>query len=128
MCIRDRAVGELPELLSGQSSNALDSRGEKISAGQRGLLVPPGDEAALANALDQLASRPQLRTRLAFAGRAAVVERHTWTRRCGDLLRAVGLSSSTHAGLTTPLPVLSPAMLAELTDDIPHEPLGVTPR
>ena len=122
------AVGELPELLSGQSSNALDARGEKISAGQRGLLVPAGDETALANALDQLASRPQLRTRLAFAGRAAVVERHTWTRRCGDLLRAVGLSSSTHAGLTTPLPVLSPAMLAELTDDIPHEPLGVTPR
>ena len=119
------AVGELPELLSGQSSNALDSRGEKISAGQRGMLVPAGDEAALANALDQLASRPQLRTRLAFAGRAAVVERHTWTRRCGDLLRAVGLSSSTHAGLTTPLPVVSPAMLAEVDDDIPHEPLGV---
>lgn len=118
------AVGELPELLSGKGGNALERPAEKISAGQRGFLVPPGDEDALANALDQLASRPQMRTRLAFAGRAAVVERHTWTRRCGDLLRAVGLSSSTHAGLTTPLPVLSPAMLAELTDDLPT---GVTP-
>lgn len=118
------AVGELPELLSGDAGNRLGESSERISAGQRGLLVPPGDEDALANALDQLAARPQLRTRLAFAGRAAVVERHTWTRRCGDLLRAVGLSSSTHAGLTTPLPVISPSMLADLADDLPT---GVTP-
>lgn len=66
------AVGELPEVLDD---------------GRRGLLVTPGDVDALANAFDQLARRPDLRARLAAAGRAAVVADHTWGHRCAEILR-----------------------------------------
>ncbi|WP_432546768.1 glycosyltransferase family 4 protein [Kineococcus sp. SYSU DK004] len=44
------------------------------------LLVPPGDAAALAAALQRLRAEPALRGRLAAAGRRAVVERASWRR------------------------------------------------
>lgn len=60
------AVGELPALLE---------------QGRCGMLVPPGDVDALAAALRRLAADPALRERLGAAGRAAVVEGHTWRHR-----------------------------------------------
>ena len=58
------AVGELPRVLDG---------------GRLGALVPPGDVRALAVALARLRADAPRRTELRAAGRAAVLERHTWT-------------------------------------------------
>ncbi|MGO2658866.1 glycosyltransferase family 4 protein [Mycetocola reblochoni] len=54
-------VGQIPRLIDGC-----------------GVLVPPGDPAALATALSDLAADPERRTALATAGRARAVERHSW--------------------------------------------------
>lgn len=51
-----------------QHGGALD----QVLAGETGLLVPPGDEPALAEALALLAGDPDLRARLGEAGRAHV--------------------------------------------------------
>ncbi|WP_010523758.1 glycosyltransferase family 4 protein [Nesterenkonia sp. F] len=121
------AVGDLPALLRGPASRQ-DASGdqpthepvdsaERISDADRGLLVPPGDVGALAAALGQLADQPDLRARMAFAGRAAVVERHTWTRRAGEVLRLLSLPSSTHVGLTTPIPVVDTSTAADTPDE-----------
>ena len=48
-----------------------------VAEGDNGLLVPPGDEAALAAALVRLAADPALAARLASAGRATA-ERFEW--------------------------------------------------
>jgi len=49
-----------------------------IRDGVSGLLCPPGDAAALAQALDRLRRDPELRAGLGRAARATVLERHTW--------------------------------------------------
>ena len=46
---------------------------EMVDDGKTGLLVPPGDPAALADALGRLAGEPELRATLGAAGRAKVV-------------------------------------------------------
>jgi glycosyltransferase involved in cell wall biosynthesis len=46
-----------------------------VADGETGLLVPPGDPAALADALERLASDPALRVRLATAARERVMGR-----------------------------------------------------
>lgn len=50
---------------------------ETMDAGATGLLVPPADEAALARALDQLASDAERRARMAAAARAWIASRFT---------------------------------------------------
>ena len=57
-------VGALPEIVG--------------SDGTAGLLVPPGDAAALAMALGELLDQPELRGRMGAAGRRRVQERFTW--------------------------------------------------
>jgi glycosyltransferase involved in cell wall biosynthesis len=49
-----------------------------IRHGDNGLLCPPGDAAALAEALGLLRERPALRRRLGEAARADVLREHTW--------------------------------------------------
>jgi glycosyltransferase involved in cell wall biosynthesis len=49
---------------------------ELLEDGGAGLLAPPGDAAAFADALDRLLGDAALRARLAAAGRAAVAARH----------------------------------------------------
>ncbi len=51
---------------------------ELLQDGQTGLLVPPGDAAALAAALDRLRADEALRVRLGENGRAWVSRGHTW--------------------------------------------------
>jgi glycosyltransferase involved in cell wall biosynthesis len=56
-----------------------------IDDGQNGLLVPPGDVAALSAALLRLADDPALRARLASAGRAVVENRYSFAVRMGKI-------------------------------------------
>jgi glycosyltransferase involved in cell wall biosynthesis len=49
-----------------------------IRPGDNGLLCPPGDAAALAEALVLLHERPSLRRRLGEVARAQVLREHTW--------------------------------------------------
>jgi len=53
----------------------LDGAPEVVRPGQTGLLVPPGDIDALAEAIVALAAEPELRRRLGRNGRAAVIDR-----------------------------------------------------
>jgi glycosyltransferase involved in cell wall biosynthesis len=58
-----------------------------IEDGVNGVLVPPGDAAALATALERLRNDPDLRARLGRAGRATVVPDHTWDAVVGRILQ-----------------------------------------
>jgi colanic acid/amylovoran biosynthesis glycosyltransferase len=53
---------------------------ELIRSGRDGLLVPPGDEEALAEALRQLIDDPALRRRIGRAGRQQVIEKYDLRR------------------------------------------------
>jgi glycosyltransferase involved in cell wall biosynthesis len=53
-------VGGIPELIENEET---------------GLLIPPGDESALASALDRLMSEPELRARLSRRARQSIVEK-----------------------------------------------------
>jgi len=55
-------------------STTLESVREAVTDGAHGLLVPPGDSAALADALAQLLGDPEMRRRLGGAARARVIE------------------------------------------------------
>jgi len=56
-----------------------------------GLLVPPGDAAALAAALERLQTQPQLRQRLGQAARALVLRDYTWQAVAQRIFRLAGL-------------------------------------
>jgi alpha-maltose-1-phosphate synthase len=65
---------------------------EIVEDGETGLLVPPGDAAALAVALERLLADRDLARRMGERGRARVEERFTW-RRAADAL-AVALAAA----------------------------------
>jgi len=58
-------------------ATAIDGFRQVITAGQEGLLTPPGDEAQMAAALARLLDRPQLRRQMAERGRLAA-EGYAW--------------------------------------------------
>jgi glycosyltransferase involved in cell wall biosynthesis len=75
-------------------ASRLEQIAEVLEDGRTALLVPPGDEAALAAAILRLIDRPEERDRLGAAARSAAVSRHTWEARAGGLLsrlRGMGL-------------------------------------
>jgi glycosyltransferase involved in cell wall biosynthesis len=60
---------------------------EVVSDGVSGILVPPGEIAAIADALIGLLEDPQLGTRMGQAGRTLVQDRfdmYEWARRLAD--------------------------------------------
>ncbi|MBU6411079.1 MAG: glycosyltransferase family 4 protein [Verrucomicrobiota bacterium] len=72
-------------------ASRLGQLGNLIESGVNGLLVPPGDAAALAAALDQLRTDPGLRRRLGQAARATVLRDHTWDAVVRCILGLAGL-------------------------------------
>lgn len=57
-----------------------------IQDGVNGLLVTPGDAAALAEALGRLDADPELRAALGQAGREIVLRNHTWDKIAATIL------------------------------------------
>lgn len=72
----------LEYMLSGCAvvATAVGGNLEAVSDGRTGLLVPPGDEGALANAISRLVEDPSLRVRMARAARRAVERDFSWDR------------------------------------------------
>ena len=66
-----------------------------VRDGETGLLVPPGDPAALRVALERLLDDSALRTRLGAAGRAHVAELCAWDRVTDDLIAVYRLALAT---------------------------------
>ena len=56
-----------------------------MTHGREGLMVPPKDEAAIADAIKLLIEKPALRTQFGVDGRAAV-ERYRWGRVADEVL------------------------------------------
>ncbi len=78
---------------------------EIVRDGETGLLVPPGDAAALADALGRLAEDPALRARLATAARADAVARFS-TERYAAAVRAELDRLASRGPATEPAPAL----------------------
>ncbi|MEZ0267720.1 MAG: glycosyltransferase, partial [Phycisphaerae bacterium] len=59
---------------------------EVVEDGVTGLTVPPGDEAALARAIDLLATNQPLARQMGEAGRARAREHHSMDRHLAALM------------------------------------------
>jgi glycosyltransferase involved in cell wall biosynthesis len=70
---------------------------EVIEHGANGLLVPPGDAAALAAALARLRGDPGLRARLGRLARMTVADRYTWDAVARRLLGVAGVPAAVGA-------------------------------
>ena len=77
----------LEAMASGRALVASDISGYRsvVTHEQEGLLVPPRNEAALANAIVRLLATPELRQELARRGQERV-KRHSWDRVAGEVL------------------------------------------
>ncbi len=62
-----------------------------VEDGRSGILCPPGDPLALAEALAALREDPALSARLGAAGRAATLQRHTWDAVVRTILAGAGI-------------------------------------
>src|SRR5258708_15660435 len=76
---------------------------EKLIEPERnGLLVPPGDVAALTAALDRLRQDPEMRFRLGNAARATVLNDHTWDSVAHRILSFAGLQPPRRTAAPSP--------------------------
>jgi glycosyltransferase involved in cell wall biosynthesis len=82
-------VALIEALAAGRACVATDIPGSRdlVTDGHDGLLVPPEDPAALADALERLAADPALRNRLGAAARRTVLERYTIEREVDEHVR-----------------------------------------
>jgi glycosyltransferase involved in cell wall biosynthesis len=80
----------LEALASGSPVVATDLAGVRLvmTDGREGLIVPEGDSAALATAIDRLLGDPPLRARLGAAARRRAVEDLSWERCVDGMLAA----------------------------------------
>jgi glycosyltransferase involved in cell wall biosynthesis len=69
-------------------ASRLGQIGDVLTDGQTALLVQPGDQKQLSEAILRLAHSRELRERLGAAARVAAVERHTWTNNAQRVLDA----------------------------------------
>jgi glycosyltransferase involved in cell wall biosynthesis len=60
--------------------------GDLIEDGVTGVLVPPGDDSAIVNAVQRLAANKDLRHSLGARAAAQVVSTHTWTRSASRII------------------------------------------
>jgi glycosyltransferase involved in cell wall biosynthesis len=67
-------------------ATAVGGMKETVVHGQTGLLVPPNDAVALADAMAAVLDDPHRAREMGVAGRARAVERFSWDRIVGDLL------------------------------------------
>ena len=67
---------------------------EVLRDGETGLLIAPGDASAMAERILRLAGDPELRLRLGRAGRAYVVDEHTWARNAATIIDVYGRLTS----------------------------------
>lgn len=88
VALMEAMASEVPVVAS-----AVSGIPELVENGRTGILVPPGDPAALADALERLAGDARLRRRLGRAARAKVrreFDLHRSARRILDLVAAAG--------------------------------------
>jgi glycosyltransferase involved in cell wall biosynthesis len=67
----------------------LEAIPEIVVDGETGLLVPPGDAAALCRALSSLLDDPARARRMGAAGRARALSRYGWGRAAAEMLRVL---------------------------------------
>jgi glycosyltransferase involved in cell wall biosynthesis len=78
-----------------------------IESGVNGLLTPPDDVEALATSLELLLTDGQLRKRLGGAGRAKVLNEHTWDKVVEKILGLAGLAGRPQTGASETSIVMS---------------------
>jgi glycosyltransferase involved in cell wall biosynthesis len=83
-----------------------------IEDGVNGLLCPPGNPIAVADALDRLRQQPELRARLGQAARSTVLRHHTWEAVARRVLRLADLAGSGASSLEP----ASPSRQSEVID------------
>ena len=75
---------------------------EIVENGRSGMLVEPGDPAALANALEKMILSPSLRQALGTAARQRVVEQFDLDKSADRFIEYVGSVVERHAGGSPP--------------------------
>jgi glycosyltransferase involved in cell wall biosynthesis len=75
-------------------ADAVGQSTEYIVDSESGLLVGPGDDAALADAVLRLLADPELRARLGAAAARRIRERFTWGKLVGEVERAYSIVTS----------------------------------
>ena len=91
----------------------MDGLDELVQHGRTGLLVPPGDPRALAEALDELAASPGLCQQFGRSARARVLEVGSLDRMDASLLRDLLVEHSPEGLLVLPAP-LEPAFADQI--------------
>jgi glycosyltransferase involved in cell wall biosynthesis len=92
---RARGLAKLLELMAAGLpivAGQVGQTAEYIEDGRSGLLVPPGDPAALARAALALLADPALRARLGQGAQARVAQHYTWDRLASSAERAYHLA------------------------------------
>lgn len=80
---------EYMALGKGIIASDLDQIGEIIKDGETGLLIPPGNSAALVEAIGRFCDDPELANRLGIIAREEALEHHTWQAHVGRILDAL---------------------------------------